>query len=153
VLTRTDPRGVVTSYSYDGLNRLTGIGYTIPQGSGVAATSGVSYTYGTNASLFNNGRLITMTDGVGSENYSYNNLGEVTQLQKIIDSTTYTTSYQYNLVAELTQITYPSGRVVQQSVDAIGRLCEIAPQTTGCGTASSPYTTGYIYLSIYDCVN
>jgi len=29
--------------------------------------------------------------------------------------------------------------------DAIGRLCEIAPSTTGCGTASSPYATGYGY--------
>ena len=60
VLTRTDPRGVVTNYSYDGLNRLTGITYTIPPGSGVAATSNVSYTYGTNASQFNNGRLIDL---------------------------------------------------------------------------------------------
>ncbi len=25
-----------------------------------------------------------MTDGVGSENYSYNNLGQLTQLQKVI---------------------------------------------------------------------
>ncbi len=69
----------------------------------------------------------------------------MTQLQKVINSTTYTTGYAYNVAGELTQITYPSGRVVQQSVDAVGRLCEIAPSTTGCGTASSPYATGYGY--------
>src|SRR5216683_5200612 len=50
-----------------------------------------------------------------------------------------------DLAGELTQIQYPSGRLVQQSVDSIGRRCEVAPSTTGCGTASSPYGTGYGY--------
>lgn len=75
----------------------------------------------------------------------YNNLGQLTQLQKIVGTQTFTIGYAYNLANELTQITYPSGRVVQQSVDPIGRLCEIAPSTTGCGTAASPYVTGYSY--------
>jgi len=141
---RTDARGVVTSYGYDGLNRLTGISYNVGT-TGVPATPGVTLTYGSSAAQFNNGRLITMTDGVGSENYTYNNLGQMTQLQKVISGTTYTTNYAYNVASELTQITYPSNRVVQQSVDAIGRLCEIAPSTTGCGTASSPFATGFGY--------
>ena len=33
------------------------------------------YTFGTNTSLYNNGRLITMTDGLGTENYSFDQLG------------------------------------------------------------------------------
>jgi len=136
--------GVLTSYAYDSLNRLTGITYNVGT-SGVPATAPVSLTYGTSASQFNNGRLITMTDGVGSENYSYNNLGQLTQLQKVIGGTTYTTSYAYNISGELTQITYPSGRVVQQSVDPIGRLCEVAPSTSGCGTAAAPFATGFLY--------
>jgi RHS repeat-associated protein len=144
LLTRTDARGVVTSYTYDTLNRLKGVSYNVGS-TGVPATASVSFTYGTNASQFNNGALITMTDGVGSENYTYNGLEQLTQLQKVISGTTYTTNYSYNVAGELTQITYPSGRVVQQSVDAIGRLCEVAPSTTGCGTASSPYATGYGY--------
>lgn len=146
LLYRTDARGVVTSYTYDGLNRLKGVGYTVV--TGVPSTTSVSFTYGTTPSSFNNGALITMTDGVGSENYYYNALEQLTQLQKSINgtpSTTYITSYGYNIAGELTQITYPSGRMVQQSVDAIGRLCEIAPSTTGCGTAASPYVTGYSY--------
>jgi len=146
LLTRTDSRGVVTSYTYDGLNRLKGVGYTVV--TGVPSTASVSLTYGTIASQFNNGALITITDGVGSESYSYNALEHLTQLQKVFTgtpNTTYTTSYTYNIAGELTQITYPSGRIVQQSVDAIGRLCEIAPSTTGCGTAASPYATGYSY--------
>ncbi len=144
LLYRTDARGAVTSYTYDGLNRLKGVGYTTT-GTTAQATPSVSFTYGTSAAQFNNGALITMTDGVGSENYAYNALEQLTQLQKVISGTTYTTSYAYNIAGELTQITYPSGRVIQQSVDAIGRLCEIAPSTTGCGTAASPYATGYGY--------
>lgn len=134
-----------TKYTYDGLNRLTGISYNVSGATGVPATASVGLTYGTNASQFDNGRLITMTDGPGSESYTYNNLGQLTQLQKVIGTTTYTTSYAYNLANELIQIAYPSGRVVQQSVDAIGRLCEIAPSTTGCGTSNIPYATGYGY--------
>jgi RHS repeat-associated protein len=144
LLYRTDARGVLTSYGYDGLNRLTSVSYNVGT-RGVPATASLSFTYGTNAAQFNNGLLITMTDGVGSENYAYNALEQMTQLQKVISGTTYTTNYQYNVAGELTQIQYPSGRVVQQSVDPIGRLCEIAPSTTGCGTASSPYATGYGY--------
>jgi RHS repeat-associated protein len=144
LLYRTDARGVLTSYGYDGLNRLQSVSYNVGS-TGVPATASVTLTYGSNASQFNNGLLITMTDGVGSENYSYNALEQLTQLQKVVSGTTYTTNYQYNLAGELTQITYPSSRVVQQSVDAIGRLCEIAPSTSGCGTASNPFATGYGY--------
>jgi len=140
----TDARGVLTSYGYDSLNRLNSISYNVGT-SGVPATASVSLTYGTSTSQFNNGRLITMTDGVGSENDSYNNLGQLTQLQKVINGTTYTTNYTYNVSGELTQITYPSGRVVQQSVDPIGRLCEVAPSTSGCGTAAAPFATGFLY--------
>jgi hypothetical protein len=71
-------------------------------------------TYGTNQSLFNNGRIITLIDGVSSENYTYNNMGNATQFQKLIGTTTYTTNYAYNEGAALTQITYPSTRVVEQ---------------------------------------
>jgi RHS repeat-associated protein len=145
LLYRTDARGVLTSYGYDGLNRLNSISYNVSNAPGVPATASVGLTYGTNAAQFNNGRLITMTDGVGSENYTYNNLGQLTQLQKLVGTQTFTVGYAYNVANELTQITYPSGRVVQQSVDAIGRLCEIAPSTTGCGTAASPYVSGYGY--------
>jgi RHS repeat-associated protein len=144
LLKRTDARGVLTSYGYDTLNRITSASYNVGT-TGVPATATVGWAYGTSTSSYNNGRPITMTDGVGSENYTYNNLGQMNQLQKVINGTTYTTNYLYNVANEPTKITYPSGRVVQQSVDAIGRLCEVAPSTTGCGSASSPFVTGLGY--------
>jgi RHS repeat-associated protein len=144
LLFRTDARGVQTNYTYDGLNRLHQVTYTVGT-SGVPATPTVTLNYGTVPTQNNNGRLSSMTDGPGSENYSYDILGQVTQLQKVISGTTYTTQYAYNLAGEMTQATYPSGRIVQQSFDAIGRLCEIAPSTTGCSTATNPYATGFSY--------
>jgi RHS repeat-associated protein len=152
LLKRTDARGVLTSYSYDTLNRLSQVSYNVGA-TGVPATSTVSLSYGLDTSCNSAhgagciGQIITMTDGPGSENYTYNSLEQLTQLQKVINGTSYPTSYAYNLAGELTQITYPSGRVIQQSVDAIGRVCEIAPSTTTCGSAANPYVTGYGYNS------
>ncbi len=144
VTQRTDARGVITAYGYDNLNRVQTISYNVGS-TGVPATAGVTYQYGTNSAQNNNGRLLTITDGLGSETYSYDVLGRATQLQKTINGAAYTIGYAYNLASELTQITYPSGRVVQQSFDAIGRLCEIAPLTSACATATAPYATGYGY--------
>jgi YD repeat-containing protein len=69
-----------------------------------------------------------MTDGVGSETYIYDPLGRVTQLSKVISGVTYPIRYGYNLASELLSITYPSGRVVAQSYDPIGRLGQITSQ-------------------------
>jgi RHS repeat-associated protein len=142
---RTDPRGVVTSYSYDGLNRLTQISYNVGS-TGVPATPTVNYYYDAGgASAFALGKLTSMSDGPGTDTYTYDNMGRRTQCVRVINSVAYTTSYNYNEMNEVTQTTYPSGRVVQQSFDSLARLCEVAPSTTGCGTAASPYSTGYAY--------
>lgn len=63
-----------------------------------------------------------MTDGVGEENYSYDQLGRRTQVQKKIYNVTYTTSYAYNLAGEVTTMTYPWGRVVKHEYDASGQI-------------------------------
>ena len=136
---RTDARGITTTYTYDALSRITGKTYSNGQG-------GVSYTYdqgGAGASAL--GQLTQTTDPSGSETYTYNKMGWMTQFQKTINGTAYTMNYQYNTAGQLTQITYPSGRVVQQYYNPIGQLCEVAPQTNGCGNSTSPYATGYAY--------
>jgi RHS repeat-associated protein len=146
---RTDARGVVTSYGYDGLNRLKQVSYNVGT-TGVPATSTISLAYGLDSSCVSAhgagciGHLITMTDGPGSENYTYNSLEQMTQLQKTIGTTTYNTQYAYNLAGELTQITYPSGRVVLQNLDAIGRLCSVGASGSIC-TAGTTYASGFSY--------
>lgn len=103
---RTDNRGVITSYSYDNLNRLTQGSYNVGS-TGVPATPTVSYSYGTNTSQLNNGRLLTVTDGTGSKTYAYDVTARLTQEAQVINGTQYTIAYGYNLAGERTSITYP----------------------------------------------
>jgi RHS repeat-associated protein len=133
--TRMDARNIVTTYSYDAANRITGKTYS------VGPTAPVSYTYGTSAANFNIGRLTTLTNGSGSESYTYDKMGRVTQLSKTIGVNTYNIGYAYNAGGQLTQMTYPSGRVVQYSYDRVGHMCVVAAATAGCGNSTSPYLT------------
>ncbi len=147
---RTDPRGVITNYSYDTLNRLKDIGYDVGT-TQIPATPAVSYEYGTDANANNNGRLLTMTDGTGSETYSYNELGLLTGVSKVIGGVTYAITYGYNLAGEVNSVTYPSGRVVRQEYDTVGRLASIGSgSTTYLTIPSGKYTpsgqiTGFTY--------
>jgi YD repeat-containing protein len=151
VTQRTDARGVVTSYSYDNLNRLTQISYDVSGATGVPATPTVSYTYGTSSSSYNNGRLIQMSDGLGTESYTYDQLGRVTQVQKVVDNVKYTTNYSYNLASQIVTMTYPSGRVVKNYYDGIGRTTGVqnnsnsAYYASGIGYDTANDVTGFTY--------
>ena len=80
---------------------------------------------------------------LGSESLTYDVGGRVTQKQKVIGSTTYPISYQYNAGGEPTQITYPSGRVAIITPDSIGRLNTVASNTPTSVSATIPFGTGY----------
>jgi RHS repeat-associated protein len=124
VQTRTDARSKMTTYAYDGINRLTGITYS-------DSTSPVSFTYDQGGSQSNaNDRLTKMTDGVGSETYQYDILGRETGMTKIINGISYPLTYSYNTASEVKQITYPSGRTVAQTVDALGRPTQVTSGST-----------------------
>jgi RHS repeat-associated protein len=124
VNTRTDARGVITSYTYTGLHEPYQVSYTVGS-TGVSNPGTVTFTYGTSSSSNNKGRLTQMSDGTGSASYTYDVMGRVTGISKVISSTTYNTSYSYNGADETTGITYPSTLAVGQSYDAIGRLSQI----------------------------
>jgi RHS repeat-associated protein len=147
LLKRTDARGVLTSYGYDTLNRVTGVAYNVGT-SGVTATPSVSLTYGIDSSCNAThgtgciGQVISMTDGAGSENYTYNNFGQMTQLSKVIGTTTYPLNYTYNLAGELASVTYPSGRVITQNLDNIGRLSSIVGNLNSVNTT---YASGFAF--------
>jgi len=66
----------------------------------------------------------------------------LTQLQKVVGSTTYIVGYQYNLAGETTKITYPSGRAINQNVDAIGRLSSIVGTLNN---VNNTYASGFAY--------
>jgi RHS repeat-associated protein len=127
---------VTTTYGpYDTANRLTKKTHSDTTGT-------ETYTYGTSAANNNVGRLTKMTDPSGSESYSYDTIGRVTQVTKVVGTTSYITKYSYNTGSELTKITYPSGRVVEYSYDHVGHLCEVAVSAgANCGSNTGLYLT------------
>ena len=134
---RTDARGVITTYSYDPHSNLPSqVSYTT-SGTTAQPTASVSYTYGSTPSSYNNGRLITMNDGTGSEGYSYDLLGRKTQVAKVLNNVTYTTAFTLNLGGEIVTETYPSGRVLKRNVDSIGRLQSLQNNSTSSNYISS----------------
>jgi RHS repeat-associated protein len=137
----TDPRGVIGTYGYDTLNRITSVSYNVGT-TGAPATPSLGYTYGNSATSFNNGRLLTMTDGLGSETYTYDNMGRRVRCDKVINGVTYTTLYQYNLSGEMTQIQYPSGRQVKPAYDSIGRPIGVSDTMNSINTT---YASGINY--------
>ena len=159
VCQRTDARSVVSTYTYDHVNRLTGVSYTIPGGKNIAAMPNVCTTTpnGTSANVcyyydqggspaYAIGRLTSIADPTGSETTTYNNDGTVKQVSKVTNGQTYSIAYKYDSGGDVTQITYPSGRVVYQAYNAVGQLCQISPSASGCG-GSNNYAGSFSYSS------
>jgi RHS repeat-associated protein len=107
VLSRTDARNIQTNYVYDDLGRLRDVEY--------ASTPDVHYTYDQN----NFTGLVTsiVVDGVMGSTFSYTPAGllasETIELAGVTGS--FLTAYEYDLDGRLTEMTYPSSRVVTQS--------------------------------------
>ena len=92
MLTRTDPNGVTTTWTYTPQNQAATVSY-----SGSSAHS-VSYTYDAN------GNRTAMTDATGSSSYTYDPFGELTSAT---NGASQTTGYGYNADGQVTGITYP----------------------------------------------
>ena len=116
---KTDARSITTSYVYDNLNRVKTRSYSDN------ITPQVSYFYDnlTNAK----GKLIKVENAYSKTEYqSFDILGRVTQSQQTTDGNVYNPmTYTYNLSGALIEETYPSGRVVKNTLDADGDLSQV----------------------------
>ncbi len=98
----------IVQYTYDSLGRMV----KISNGNGTSA----EYSYSGDGRV---ARIVhkNKTGAAQSEfNYSYDLEGRLTSTR----STEGTTSYQYNALNELTQVTLPSGRIISYEYDAVG---------------------------------
>jgi RHS repeat-associated protein len=136
-----DARNVRAHFDYDGLNRPTKITYS----GETSPTPNVFYTYDQIVgSFFNKGRLTQVETKVGSSvqtsvQYNYNKMGQVAQHTQTVNGTSYTTSYLYNLIGDLTKETYPAGRrAVSYNYDDAARLQSVAD-------GARTYTDGFAY--------
>jgi RHS repeat-associated protein len=92
VLTRTDPDGVITTYTY------TPAGQPAAESYSGSAAAPVSYTYDAN------GAVIAMTDGTGTSTYQYDSFGDLTSAQ---NGNKQTVGYEFDADGDVTSITYP----------------------------------------------
>jgi RHS repeat-associated protein len=115
-LSQTDARSVTVNYTYDALNRLTNIDYP---------GSSLDTTFTFDQGTAQKGRLTTMTDGSGTTTFAYDAVGNLTQESKAVDGNTHVTAYGYDTGDLLTLITYPSGRTVEYTRNALGQVTTI----------------------------
>jgi RHS repeat-associated protein len=128
VQTLTDARGASTTLSYNNRGLVTGITYGVP--AGVAVTPNVTFTYDAA------GNRKTMTDGLGSMSYSYDQLSRLTSETRTFTGVgSFALSYAYNLGNEVTSITNPWSVQVGYAYDKIGRPTSVTG--SGYGGVSS----------------
>jgi len=121
--TKQDARGVITTYGYDSLHRMTSVAYNTSGASGVAATATVTFNYDNVNGSETKGLLLSIAvTGSYSESYAYDSNKRVSSVTRTMDGRNYSTSFQYNTANQQTQMTYPSGRVINFGHDNKGRL-------------------------------
>jgi RHS repeat-associated protein len=121
----TDARGKTVSYSYDALNRVNGIDYS-------GTVEDVSLTYDTGAGCTNGiGRLCRVQDGSGATTYAYDGFGHLAATVHTELDVSYTTGYGDDPWGRRLTLTYPGGRQVTYTRDALGRVTQIAASVNG----------------------
>jgi len=120
VQTITDARGATTTFSYNSRDLVTGINFGIS--GNVAATPNVSFAYDAA------GNRTSMTDGLGSMSYAYDELSRMTSETRTFTNVpgSYALSYTYNLAGELKSITNKWDAQAVYNYDAIGRPTSIS---------------------------
>jgi RHS repeat-associated protein len=121
VATRQDARGVITTYGYEPLNRLTTISYNTV--GGVTTAPAVTYIYDTDATYGTtaNGKLVRVNVGSDyQERYTFDAYERIASAIFTIGTRTYTTSYQHNQAGQPKQVGH-----MGYSYDAAGRLSAV----------------------------
>jgi RHS repeat-associated protein len=152
VLTKTDPRSVVTYFGYDDINRLLGYG------DDSSSDLPVAYHYDRPGLAYGKGRLdyaenFSSIPGDGPA-YSklvvdtYDPFGRVKKQTTSLSNTSgvyqrsYAVEQTYNLAGQVTQVKYPSGRTVNTTFDQAGRVATMNGNLNG---SQSNYITAITY--------
>ena len=138
----TDGRAQVVTYTLDILGRVL---TKVPTG---LTAQTVTYTWDTGGltGSYGIGRLARMVDGSGTTLLGYDPRGNLTaKQQKIGTSTTAQVQYAYDLNNRITQITYPSGRIVQYGYDTKGRVSLVQTKASSAITSYTTIANAYAY--------
>src|SRR3989338_2946786 len=87
------------------------------------------------------GRLCKVTDQSGTTEYAYDGFGNVSQVTRIELGVSYITRYSYDNANRVASITYPDGRVINFTRDAVGRITQASMVKDGATTALASNVT------------
>ena len=136
VTKKVDARGVETDFTYDAASRI--LTKTFPTASAENITFGYDATAGGNDGV---GRLTSVADQSGSTAFVYDALGRIASDTQVISGNAYAMGYTYDAAGHILTETYPSGRIVTYSRDALGRISAISTQQNSGATAVSIATS------------
>jgi len=103
-----------TYYSYDGQNRLVTVNYP---GATPSVTNSYSRTH----------KLLSANSSTGNRSFAYDANDNLTSESLLVDGVTFTASYTYNNLDQLSSITYPrSGSTVNYYPDILGRPTQVS---------------------------
>ncbi len=136
----TDARGVVSSYTYDKLNRLTK--RSLKSGS---STRDLVWTYdqADAAHGYGVGRLTRTSNPEVTTDWRYDQYGQVLQQTQTYGTQVLAVGYSYSPGGQVSSVTYPSGRVVSYSYEQ-GRLKSIS-LAPSAGDVSRTLVSGVQY--------
>ena len=137
--TKVDARSITTTYGYDVLNRQTSRTFSNNDTS-VLTTYDGSSCLGLSACQ-NIGYRTSVSDAAGSESWAYQvdsaNYRSVHANQRTTNGITKPSTYYLDLAGNITQVVYPTGRVVNYTYNAANR-----PITAQDGSNGITYATG-----------
>jgi RHS repeat-associated protein len=129
---------VVTTYTYDELNRLTQKSYS-------DGTPAAKYYYDStdclnlSVSCYNIGRRTGMSEGSGSTpttKWAYDAMGNILRESRTINGVTKIIDYSYNLDGSIASIAYPGDRVVNYTYNVAQQATAASDTTNGISYAS-----------------
>lgn len=137
-----DGRGQRIDYTRDILGRVT---QKAPAGRPASETINYSWDTPGFTGSYAVGRLSSVTDGTGTTSFSYDHRGNLIAKRQTIGSGVADLAYTYDLADRVTQITYPSGRLVQYAYDAKGRVSQVQTKTSSSDPSWAILASGYSY--------
>ena len=140
VLSTLDAKGVLITQTYDNLNRPLTSAYS-------DGTPPVTYEYD-NQNIANSiGKMTKVSSSVSTTEYTeFDILGKVKAHRQTTDGQSYATGYLYNLTGAMIEETYPSGRVVKNTLDNDGKLVDVSGKAGGQSNFHT-YANSFVYAA------
>jgi RHS repeat-associated protein len=133
-----DGRGQRVDYTYDVLGRV------LTKKPVALTAQNITYSYDAGGlGSYQVGQLTKIVDGSGTTLFQYDHRGNLlTKQQAIGTSTTAALSYTYDLADRITQITYPSGRIVTYARDSKGRITGVTTKANATAAVVTLMSAG-----------